>query len=59
MSKEEFQHGLDNLKRHGNTVDYVLTHTPPRHIGLEMFPRERDDPHYADPTAEKLDTVLR
>ena len=59
VSREELQHGLNNLKRHGNTVDYILTHTPPRHIGLEMFPRERDDPHYADPTAEKLDTVLR
>ena len=59
VTKEEFRHGLDNLKRHGSAVDYVLTHTPPRKIGLEMFPGERGDPHYADPTADKLDTVLR
>ena len=59
VSKEEFRHGLDTLKNRGNAVDYILTHTPPRHIGLEMFPRERDDPHFADPTADRLETVYR
>lgn len=27
-SEEEMQNGIDNLKKHGNKVDYIITHSP-------------------------------
>lgn len=32
MSEEEKAHSLENIAAHDNTVDFVLTHTPPRMI---------------------------
>ena len=59
VTAAELRHGLDNLFSHGNSVDYVLTHTAPLHISLEMFPDERGEPQFEDPTAEKLEKVFK
>lgn len=31
-TKEEMEHGLENLKRYSNKVDYIITHQPPESI---------------------------
>ena len=36
-SEEEYQNGLDNLKKYNFTVDYMLTHVAPAKIAYEMW----------------------
>lgn len=40
----EFEHGLQNLEKHNNKVNYVLTHTCPESVLAPMF--GYDDPPY-------------
>lgn len=35
-SVEEYAEGMINLRRHGDKVDYILTHTAPRHILAQL-----------------------
>lgn len=53
-SYEEMQHGLDNLARYGNQVDFIITHTLPmkklREFGFASV--------YADPMASYFNEVL-
>ncbi len=38
-SSKERQHGLDNLKKHYNKVDYIISHTPSKSI-LDIYAKE-------------------
>ncbi len=35
-STEEYEEGQQNLEKHGNKVDYILTHTCPEHVAEQM-----------------------
>ena len=37
-STEEYEEGQQNLEKHGNKVDYILTHTCPEHVAERMVP---------------------
>lgn len=51
----EMQDGLDNLERHGNEVDYVLTHTCPQRI-VELIVNKIYE-EMPDPTRIYLDEI--
>ncbi len=44
----EYKEAIENLKKHGNKVDYILTHTAPKEIILRMG--YHPDPHDAELT---------
>lgn len=60
-SYEEMLHGRDTLQAHGNTVDYILTHTMPQHLLAPVlgtyYPPERTrsylDEIYLETTFQK------
>jgi hypothetical protein len=51
---KEMDYGLENLEKHGNAVDVVLTHTAPRHLIQRHM---RDGQRASDPTASFLEFV--
>lgn len=52
-SDEEIETAINNLEKNNNTVDYVLTHTPPQKIMQEIFGSSNDK------TADFLNYVLK
>lgn len=57
-SEEEYEHGIINLNRHNNCVDYILTHTAPTFIvdelGLEFMEGEEELQRYLEEIAENV-----
>ena len=53
----EMQHGLDNLAKRGNKVDYVLTHTPPERILRRLLDVDSGHAKLKDPNARLLDEI--
>ena len=43
-SEEEMTHGIENLKKHDNQVDYIITHYPSSKIGGRIFKRKFGEP---------------
>jgi hypothetical protein len=56
---EEMQFARDNLKKHNNIVDYIITHTAPRRVLREYFRIHRDSDAtfdgFLDEIAETVD----
>ena len=38
LNYQEFNHMIENLSKHNNKVDFILTHTPPQNVVNMMFP---------------------
>ena len=55
-STEEYEEGQQNLEKHGNKVDYILTHTCPEHVAEQMvsylYPGEETLQRYFDIISE-------
>ena len=56
-SYNEINEGIDNLKQYGWKVDYVLTHTAPRHIMQEMVYEHIITYIGKDPTTKALQEI--
>lgn len=41
-NKIEMKYGLNNLKKHGNKVDYIITHQPPESIMVKLAKNKND-----------------
>lgn len=56
---EEMNYGLDNLQKHNNKVDYVITHTAPKSIIQEAFKNDiwAVNDRVNDPTASYLQRI--
>ena len=60
LTKAEEDNTLDNLESVNNIVDYVLTHTCPTHLVLDMFENDTENAFYGmqkihDPVSEFLE----
>ena len=57
-SAEEYKRGLENLNKHNNRVDYILTHTAPSFIvgelGLEFMEGEEELQRYLEELAQNI-----
>ena len=58
-SAEEYKRGLENLDKHHNRVDYILTHTAPTFVvdelGLEYIEGEEELQEYLEQISETVD----
>lgn len=52
-TEEEYEEGISNLKKHGMSVDVVITHTAPQNV-VEQLGYLRDDGKFIDPTTMLL-----
>jgi DNA repair exonuclease SbcCD nuclease subunit len=50
----QMKHGLDKLEKHGNTVDFIITHTMPASVVKKLG----FGYNFRDPVADYLDEVL-
>ena len=59
-SAEEMQHCLDTMEQHGNRVDYILTHTPPKNVVQNRLGFENNSPteKFLDLLQERVDYHL-
>ena len=57
---EEMNYGLDNLQKHDNKVDYIITHTAPKEIVIKLLENNKWDlwgNKKNDPTTDYLQKV--
>jgi hypothetical protein len=52
-NEAEFQEGMQNLKQHNMSVDYVITHTAPNNI-IQQLDLDFNGERIKDPTSQKL-----
>ena len=56
-SKKELDHGLDNLKKNNNKVDYILTHTCSNKITEEVLKSSLQSLFIHDPLSKYFDVI--
>ncbi len=56
-SAEEYSEAEENLKKHGNKVDYIITHCAPTTIQKEMIARLWNDTYQANELTDFLERV--
>ena len=55
ISMAEMRHGIEELEKRNNKVDYILTHTPPEHILQKLIDADSGFVKLKDPNAKLLD----
>ena len=56
--KDELKLGLDNLQRHGNKVNYIITHTVPEKVRKHAFQPMKDFLDYDSGVEKYLDRII-
>ncbi len=56
-SREEYAEALENLKKAGNSVDYIITHTCPEKVRKQAFSVYDDFIEYSSGVEQFLDIV--
>ena len=57
-SEDDFRNALENLQKHNNQVNYILTHTIPEKVRNTCFAPYKNFINYESPVEQFLDTVL-
>lgn len=59
LSSAEINYALENLERHNNEVDYVITHAAPRYFAKQIFDHQNLPFYSHDNTEIELEEILK